>query len=459
MLFNSPIFIFIFLPLTLALHNIVCKNFGQKFAIVFLAVASLIFYAYWDPNNLCILIPSIAFNYVMGRLLLLRKSKLLLALGIATDLLVLGYYKYIAFFSEVLNSIGLFSIPQQDITLPLGISFFTFTQIGYLVDTYRRETSHCTLPQYGLFVTIFPHLIAGPILDYKQIIPQFRDKMTFVFSHTNFSIGIVWFSIGLFKKVIIADSLAPLVSNLFAQAHALSFIEAWIAALGYTLQLFFDFSAYSEMAIGLGLLFNIRLPLNFNSPYHACSVGDFWRRWHISLSTFLKNYLYIPLGGNRCSSMRCSINLMITMLLGGLWHGAGWQFIIWGGMHGTFLVINRLWKQSNIRLPKTTAWFLTMLSIVTAWVFFRAATISDAWAILSSMGDVTNISKPTLFKLKFSMFFNWVTPFVILGLLGSTQQYVKLFRPNLFWAVIVLALLFISITNMYNVSEFLYFQF
>ncbi|MDD3149739.1 MAG: MBOAT family protein, partial [Candidatus Gastranaerophilales bacterium] len=381
MLFNSYEFIFIFLPITLIIFYTLAKFRLTKLATLSLVIASLGFYSYWDVRYLPLLLCSILFNYTIGTAIEKSLNKYLLAFGILIDLVLLGYFKYTGFFLSSINDTFSSSFFVPEIILPLGISFFTFTQIAFLVDAYRGETKNYSLLTYSLFVTFFPHLIAGPILHHKDIIPQFSKLKNFVFSYKNMALGVAIFSIGLFKKVIIADTLAPWVKLIFDNASTATFIEAWTGALGYTLQLYFDFSGYSEMAIGLGLMLNINLPINFNSPYKALSIVDFWRRWHITLSSFLKNYLYIPLGGNRKGEFSRIKNLLITMLLGGLWHGAGWTYIIWGALHGIYLVINHSWNKLKISMPKFLAWTITFLSVVIAWVFFRAKNIGDAISI------------------------------------------------------------------------------
>lgn len=338
MLFNSYVFIIGFLPITLILYYLSAKKFGSQCARIVLILASLFFYSWWDVRNLPILLGSILVNYVLARRILQSEGKNRkgwLILGILFDLGLLGYFKYSAFAVETVNGIfhtG-FAVPQ--IVLPLGISFFTFTQIACLVDAYRGEVKGYGRSGYFLFVTIFPHLIAGPILYHKNMIPQFMDEKNYRINYENINRGIVWFTLGLAKKVIIADRLSEYVGTAFSNASQLSMVDAWFASFAYTLQLYFDFSGYSEMAIGLGLMLNFKLPLNFNSPYQSTSIIEFWRRWHMTLSAFLKDYLYIPLGGNRTGHhLR---NILITMLLAGLWHGAGWTFIFWGGLHGLYI--------------------------------------------------------------------------------------------------------------------------
>lgn len=403
MLFNSWPFLFVFLPLCWIAFFFLQKVKRPQAAVWLLVGASLFFYAYWDTQYLPLLLLSISWNYAAGRWIEKTGSKVVLTVAVGGDLLALCFYKYAAFFVHNWNWLTASAWPEPEYVLPLGISFFTFTQIAYLVDTYRGETKKYAPGMYSLFVTFFPHLIAGPILYHKHVIPQFQAMRLQMPSLENLRLGLVFLTIGLFKKVWIADSLAPWVSALFDQAERLSFVEAWMAALGYTLQLYFDFSAYSEMAIALGLFFNIRLPINFLSPYQASSIIDFWRRWHMSLSAFLKDYLYIPLGGNRFGEFRRMRNLLLTMLLGGLWHGAGWTFVVWGGLHGLFLVVNHQWKKRGRTLPTPAAWLLTYLCVVCAWVFFRADSLEQAFNILAVMAG----SKGVLLSPSWE---SWVSP-------------------------------------------------
>lgn len=299
MLFNSYEFILLYLPVTLILYYQLAKRISNSAAKNFLIFASLCFYSYWDVRNLPILLTSILVNYLFGHFLSKNRSKVILTAGIAFNLLFLGYFKYTDFVLQNINSLAETAFELQSIVLPLGVSFFTFTQTAYLVDVYRCETKEYTKSDYLLFVTIFPHLIAGPILYHKDMIPQFSVADNYKINYKNLAYGIVWFTIGLFKKVVIADKLAVWANQVFNNTSNLTMLDAWGGSLAYSLQLYFDFSGYSEMAIGLGLLFNYNLPLNFNLPYRATSIIDFWRRWHMTLSAFLKNYLYIPLGGEQ----------------------------------------------------------------------------------------------------------------------------------------------------------------
>lgn len=491
MLFNSYIFIFCFLPITLIIFFGLTKFRLLRVATAWLVISSLAFYAYWNVAYLPLILFSIGVNYQIGKHISYAKpasrhAKTILGVGICFNLGLLSYYKYTNFFvnsfNQWLNTD--WNIPQ--ILLPLGISFYTFTQTAYLIDAYRGETKNYDFLTYSLFVTFFPHLIAGPILHHKSIIPQFYQLRNFIFSHKNIALGSTWFILGLFKKVIIADNLSPWVAPVFEHADAVSFIEAWTGALSYTLQLYFDFSGYSDMAIGLGLMLNIQLPLNFNSPYKATSIVDFWRRWHITLSYFLRDYLYIPLGGNRRGEIRRYVNLFITMLLGGLWHGAGWTFVVWGGLHGVFLSINHGWRKLGISLPKLLAWIVTFLAVVASWVVFRSHSLHEAMEILQTMGGTKGIVLPGEPQGKLSVLNHlgvqlksWseflylpelngsksLSLVVMLGLtlgvvwLPNTQQIVQKFKPNWYWAIGMGVVASFCLLSLNRVSEFLYFQF
>ncbi len=364
---------------------------------IWLALASLVFYSFSNWPFVALLLASIAFNYLIGWLLIRRRLRAgprfaVLTVGVSGDLLALGIFKYAGFLVANFNAMFSTSV-AVNILLPVGISFYTFTQIAFLVDAYRGKVAHYALPHYALFVTYFPHLIAGPILHHRDMIPQFESSDSKRPNPHLILCGLIIFGIGLFKKTGLADGIQPLVALAFNQA-APSFDQAWIGALAYTFQLYFDFSGYSDMAIGISLMFGIFLPLNFNSPYKATSIIDFWRRWHMTLSQFLRDYLYIPLGGNRHGSLLRYVNLMITMLLGGLWHGAAWTFVAWGALHGLYLCINHAWINYGPPIPERLArpagifaFLLTFLAVVVAWVFFRADSLASALSVLARMAD------------------------------------------------------------------------
>ncbi len=403
MIFSSWQFILLFLPITFTVYFLLNQKQFFVAGKVWLVLASGFFYAYWDTAYLPLIVISILFNYGIGTWLAKGDGhhkavenssspvfirKLVLAGGVALNLVLLGYYKYTSFVISNINALFGTNYQHHSIALPLAISFFTFTQIAYLVDSYREETSEYNLLNYTLFVTFFPHLIAGPIVHHRDLMPQFASREATVPWSENIWKGLFIFSIGLFKKVVIADTFSIWANAGFDGVSALGFYPAWAASLSYTFQLYFDFSGYCDMAIGAALLFNIWLPVNFNSPYKASDIQDFWRRWHITLSTFLRDYLYIPLGGNRCGKLRIYLNIFITFLLGGLWHGATWMYVIWGAMHGIALVINRLWKTLNRPLHPVAGWLVTFVFVNFAWVLFRAKSLDDARRVLRGMLDI-----------------------------------------------------------------------
>jgi D-alanyl-lipoteichoic acid acyltransferase DltB (MBOAT superfamily) len=400
MLFNDPWFLFVFLPAVLAGAVLVRRLAGARAVLGFLVLASIFFYGWWNPIYLPLLGFLTAFNYLVARAIRASRAAgsatrthALLTFGVVTDLLALGYFKYADFFLGTANAVLGGDLPMQHIVLPLGISFFTFQKIAYLVDSSRGEADapHDFL-DYCFFVAFFPQLIAGPIVHHSEIFAQTRGRHALKIRVGNVAIGLTIFLIGLFKKVVIADNFAPAVTEVFVIAgtgHPLGTFDAWRGALSYSLQLYFDFSGYSDMAIGAARMFGIRLPLNFNSPFQAIGIIDFWRRWHMTLSRFLRDYLYIPLGGSRRGKARRYINLMLTMTIGGLWHGAAWTFVLWGFLHGVYLVVNHTWRA--VWTPLDTWWsrgvsrLVTIVAVVVAFVTFRAPDLPTALRIYASM--------------------------------------------------------------------------
>ena len=388
MVFSSHVFILAFLPLTLLAVFLARNLYGRQGALVGLTIASMIFYAYWDWRFLGLLWCSILFNYYWSRLLLRPysepKRRWLLIVGVGVNIGTLAFFKYTNFFLDNLAGLLGQNFTSLYIILPLGISFITFQKIAYLVDVWRERPEPYGLLDYALFVSFFPQLIAGPIVHHKELIPQIQDERLGMFRLESFNRGVAVFVIGLAKKVLIADNISSYADAVFAAAQrgeSLSGLEAWGGTLAFALQLYFDFSGYADMAIGLALMLGIWLPENFDRPYSATSIGDFWRRWHITLSHFLRDYLYIPLGGSRQGLAREMRNLMTTMVLGGIWHGAAWAFMLWGGLHGAYLVTQRLWRRlvHRLRLPSlpapvgvSVAWLVTITAVMVAWVPFRA---------------------------------------------------------------------------------------
>lgn len=408
MLFTTYAFVFAFLPVVFGGFFLIARR-STHLSAVWLFLASMFFYAYWMPQYALLLFGSICFNFWVGKRIATlvgsgepgrKAARLWLIVGIVADLSLLAYYKYANFFIGTVNETLGARLPALDVILPIGISFFSFTQIAFLADAYQKGIREYRFAHYGLFVTYFPHLIAGPVLHHAQLMPQLSEAKTYRINARNIAIGLTLFGIGLFKKVVVADGISPFADAVFNPVDAgeiPTLVEAWIGAVAYTFQLYFDFSGYSDMAIGLSWLFNIRLPFNFNSPYKAAHISDFWRRWHISLSTFLRDYLYVPLGGNRKGPVRRYFNLLITMLLGGLWHGASWTFVFWGGLHGVYLVIHHAFKAfvtdrfpvlERSKVYAASAWAVTFLAVVVAWVFFRATQFGGAQRMISAMANL-----------------------------------------------------------------------
>jgi D-alanyl-lipoteichoic acid acyltransferase DltB (MBOAT superfamily) len=418
MLFNSPLFIFVFLPTTIFGFYLIGR-YRYSLAIIWLAAASLFFYGYWNPAYIPLLIGSITCNYIFGIGIIKHSThkKPILLFALLSNLLLLGYFKYVNFFLANISPLMPTKISLFEIILPLGISFFTFTQIAYLIDTYQGKVKEFSFIRYLLFVTYFPHLIAGPVLHHKEMIPQFTNRNVFAVNWNNISVGLTIFTIGLAKKLFFADHFGDFANPIFSAVDAGKqpmLFEAWAGSLSYSMQLYFDFSGYSDMAIGLSLLFNVRLPMNFNSPYKATNIIEFWRCWHMTLSRFLRDYLYIPLGGNKKGKVRRYVNLMLTMILGGLWHGASWTFIAWGAIHGLFLILNHVWlyikqilKWDGSNAPsQLCARILTFTSVVVAWVFFRADNFTTAISMLHGMAGINGISLPISMSERIGGFFS-----------------------------------------------------
>lgn len=527
MLFNSYIFIFAFLPTTLAVYFLFTRYVGGEAAIVFLTIASLFFYGWWNPAYLVLILVSIGVNYYIGETIVrsnatkrLKKSKYYLILGLIFNIGLLGYFKYTNFMIENINILLVNSIQVEQIILPLAISFFTFQQITYLVDAYKGITQEFKFTHYALFVTFFPQLIAGPIVHHKEMLPQFMKLENMKPQLLSVIVGLSIFALGLFKKVVLADGIAQYSTPVFSAATTgdpVTFFVAWGGALAYTFQLYFDFSGYSDMAIGIARMFGIRLPINFLSPYKSLNIIEFWRRWHITLSRFLRDYVYFALGGSRKGNVRRYVNLLTTMLLGGLWHGAGWTFILWGCLHGSYLVINHAWQYiqrlaglgflNEQPIWRFFCWFITFISVVNAWVLFRATSFESAieiykgmygfngiaipHAIYTQLGDFTN----TLDEMgvaaymgggsQFMFTYLWIIALLfIVVFMPNTQQIMKTytsykdkdeygstifekgilpsiltFRLNATWAFVSASVFTISVFGLTRISEFLYFQF
>lgn len=440
------------------------------------------FYSWWNPIYLPLIMLSILFNYGTGYSFSLKSlshafnRKTILVIGICVNLGLLSYFKYADFFISNINYVTGDHLKLLNIALPLGISFFTFTQIAYLVDAYKSKVREYSFVNYFLFVTFFPHLLAGPIIHHKEMMPQFEALENKALSYTNLNAGMFLFLLGLFKKVVIADYLAVYANAGFDTTELLSFFEAWISSLSYTLQLYFDFSGYTDMALGSALMFNIKLPINFNSPYKSINIQEFWRRWHITLSRFMRDYVYIPLGGNQVTEPKIIYNLFLTFLIGGLWHGAGWTFIFWGFLHGLAIIIHRLWKTLNVSMPKALAWFITFNFVNIAWIFFRAKSWESAMNVLNGMFGMNGVILPLriLSELKFLEILgigrgipvmSWLAiPVIFISIIlatlfkNSNEMLVK-FRPTVGHMITAGLVFLIAVLHMSKYSEFLYFRF
>ncbi|MCS7466761.1 MBOAT family protein [Stieleria sp. ICT_E10.1] len=517
MLFNSYEFIFLLLPIALIGNRILSENYSAR--IVWLLSCSLFFYAWWNPVYLPLLLSTIAFNYFVGAHLRAKPTKLVLVAGVATNLALIGYFKYAGFIADNIASLTGSETHFGDIALPLAISFFTFQQIAYLADCYSGLPQRYRPTEYGLFVSFFPQLIAGPIVHHAEMMPQIKSirRSTAV----DKSVGLTIFALGLFKKAVLADGIAPYANGLFDDPQACqsaTLVHAWIGVLAYGFQIYFDFSGYSDMAIGAARMFGIKLPLNFFAPYRSESISEFWRRWHMTLSRFLRDYLYIPLGGNRRGNARRYRNLMITMLLGGLWHGAGWTFVLWGALHGGYLVIQHGWSHQTKQLSRVKQTWVyrlfacatTFIAVQFAWVYFRATSLETANQIVGGMIGSNGISLPhallnrlggisrqlAIFGINgdsasgtnFVMALGWIGGLsLIVWLLPTTQSFMRRFQPaweytsqstisrlpdagfgpvipltwtpSLAWSLLISLVALVGILSLAEVSEFLYFQF
>lgn len=448
MLFSSYVFILLFLPVTLAGFALL-SSAGRAVSLLWLLCASVVFYGFWNPLHVPLIAASITVNYLIGRAIQSGASlgwrRLAFATGIAGNLGLIGYYKYAGFFAGLFSGLSGQPLTIDKLILPLGISFFTFQQIAYLIDAWRGEARVYSPLEYAFVVLFFPHLIAGPIVRHSDLIDNLRRQEQLRLRSKDLSVGLVIFVMGLLKKILIADSIQHFVATLFgtvAGGYEVAPMHAWVGVLAYTLQLYFDFSGYSDMAIGLGRMFSVPFPFNFNSPYKATSIIDFWRRWHITLSMFLRDYLYIPLGGSRCGPVRRYANLLMTMTLGGLWHGAGWTFILWGVWHGLLLCANHGWialrkrmgwEPSQGFLARSTAWALTFLAVIAGWVLFRAESLESAISILKSLAGLT-FGGVEPYRKVYGSLVGLIALVAVTVLLPNTQQLLARYEPALDWA-------------------------
>ena len=488
MLFNSYVFIFFFLPITFFIYFYLNHKRLTEASKGFLVFSSLFFYSWWNPIYLPIILVSMIFNYGIGEVFSQDKfikvsKKTVLWFAIFSNITLLGYFKYMDFFISNVNYITGENIGFYHLALPLGISFFTFQQISYLVDSYRGETTEYDFLNYALFVTFFPQLIAGPIVHHKEMMPQFAKTKNKVINYKNIAKGLFIFSIGLFKKVIIADTFAIWATQGFDVATTLNLFEAWATSLSYTFQLYFDFSGYSDMAIGLGLLFNIQLPINFYSPYKSTSLIQFWQKWHITLSKFVNEYIFTPLlkAFGKYTFTKGMIAIFISMLLIGLWHGASWMFVLFGAIHGVGIIINHIWKKKiKIKIHHYIGWLLTFNTINISLIFFRAKGWDDAIKVLGSMFHLDNLVLPRILAHKLLFLSNYgfqfgyflgdihggkmtiislLIAFIITLFFKNSIQYLNSFSINYKTMLFTSILLTFSILSLQKISEFLYFNF
>lgn len=493
MLFTTTTFILLFLPVALLGFYLLGRR-SPAAAATWLLMGSLLFYSHWHPTDTVILVCSIAVNFAIGRRISTGgiHAKRWLIGGVMFNLGQLALFKYGDFAVQNLNLLPGVTLPLPGLALPIGISFYSFTQIAFLVDAYRHKVNESQPVHYGLFVTYFPHLIAGPVLHHAQMMPQFADRSIYSVQTANLIGGLGIFAIGLFKKVVLADGVSPYADAVF-NASDLGQMpntgEAWLGALAYTMQLYFDFSGYSDMAIGLSWMFNVRLPYNFNSPYKAANISEFWRRWHISLSSFLRDYLYIALGGNRHGELRRYLNLAATMVLGGLWHGAAWTFVAWGALHGLYLTLHHGFRAligdtrhawlARWMVWRFAAWVLTMLGVVVAWVLFRSEQFAGALAMLAGMAGLNppamdpEVTAPLLWNAGLSASAGWLWCMTLGAVAALAPNSNHLGEQLLAWChartagrqvlagatlALVLGLLLVNATRG-DVSAFIYFNF
>lgn len=471
MVFNSFEFIFLFLPITLIGYFTLNKFNKHSLSKIWLILCSFYFYGYFNPSYLLIMIFSILVNFIIAKYMNKNKSlsflnKMLLFLGITFNLVLLGYFKYYDFFINNINHMFKTNLTLLNIVLPLGISFFTFQQLSFIIDSYHQKNLKYDFLSYCLFVTFFPQLVAGPIVLPQEMLPQFEDNNKKQVNYENLNRGLYLLAIGLVKKAYLADTISTF-ANAGYSLDSLSFMDAWITSISYSLQLYLDFSGYCDIALGVALMFNITLPINFNSPYHSTNIKEFWKRWHITLGRFLTSYIYIPLGGSRKGKIITLTNLFIVFLISGIWHGAGWTFIVWGGLHGLAIVIHRIWYYSGRKLPKYLGIMLTLFTVNLFWVFFRAESIPSALTVIKAMLNITTLNQGIT-----DSFFIAATPnltmkiallisVMIVFLFPNSNKKVNNMKFNIFNSIEIISFLIIGILSVSSNlnSTFLYFNF
>lgn len=433
MIITSYEFICAFLPASLIIFFAFSK-LSRNAAICALVVSSLLFYCVSGMKYFPALLISVCVNYFVCMKIESSAKKSWLISGVMFNILLLGYFKYAG-------------------NLPPGISFWTFSQIACLAEIYRSSIRLGGFTEYSAFAVFFPYMISGPVVNPRDILPQLRNESLYRPDYENIAKGITLFAIGLFKKVCFADMIASSVNANFVVYGGIKFSDAWLAALGYGMQLYFDFSGYSDMAVGIGLMFGLKLPANFESPYKSLSIIDFWRRWHMSLGAWIRDYIYIPLGGSRQGEMTRTRNVILAMLFTGLWHGLGWTFVVWGLAHGLMLAVNHTWRKFGFRLPALVSWGITFMCVIICWVIFRAESLNDAMTIIRAMMDFGNFALPNHDEK--------ITSLLLFAALfmPNSRQILERFRPNIIWLVAAFGVVVISFVNLSGVSDFLYFQF
>ncbi len=487
MVFNSFEYIFLFLPAACGIYFILNRRIGLTASRMWLLLCSLFFYGYWNHLSLPLLLISLLVNFYIGKILqgsfthfAAINRKAILLTGLVFNVGLLGYFKYSDFLIRNVNAVAGSSIGLLNLMLPLGISFFTFMQISFLVDVYRGKTREKGILLYSIYASFFPYIMSGPITRHDEIIPQLEEKEKWSLDHQNISAGILLFSIGLFKKTFIADTLAIWANQGFDSSAALKFFEAWLTSFSYTFQLYFDFSGYTDMALGTALFFNIRLPINFDSPYKSLSIQEFWRRWHMSLSRFLRDYIYIALGGSRSSEIRTYINTFITFLVAGIWHGAGWTFILWGIAHGLALIVQRLWGKTGLGMNRFISWFITFNFINAAWVLFRAKDLAGAIKVYKGMLGLNGVllssglEKFAFLKSLGFEFGKWPSIFskdtyyiiyfiaaaaLITFFTKNSSEILTKYKPGWKWFVFISIILGIGLIHVTRISNFVYVNF
>ena len=484
---------FLFFPITLVVYFQLNRLRLGTAASAWLLSASLFFYGWWNISYLPLILCSILFNFTIGHLLTdgntmqkrMVSRKTIFTFGVLANILLLGYFKYTDFFIATTNAIFLTNIPLLKIVLPLGISFFTITQIAFLVDAYEGLVDEKRFLEYSLFVTFFPHLLAGPILHHKDMMPQFQSARNKILNYKNLSLGLYLFQIGLFKKLVIADTLGQLSNAGFTNSAAITCLEAWVTSLSYTLQIYYDFSGYTDMAIGVGWMFNIDLPINFNSPYKATSIIDFWQRWHMTLTNFITTYVYSPAlrSFGKITFPIAMWAVFLSMFISGVWHGAGWTFILWGALHGAALVLNHIWKKKRLKMGALLGWILTFNFINLTFVIFRAKNLGEGGRVMKAMFGANGIVLPknlekmlppisNLGVLFGNMFGNinghgdiiLMFAALLLAVYARNSNQLadrKLFQPNILnhAVIVVLFLTNLLYLNSIRSQEFLYFGF